>query len=170
MHLVANPGTGDEQRIAFCRVLEIDRDVDGREAMPGLLLVQDPLMSRRHCVLTRSPDGRFYVRDVSLNGTRLSGRRLVPEVETEIRPGEILTAGSHDFILDAAPERGEPTPGAHRSDGLSMRCPADDARLPSAEAGLSRRVGGRPGAANLDMTGVTSLDVYAYEEDAAGDE
>ena len=45
MHLVANPGTGEEQRIAFCRVLEIDRDEDGREAMPGLLLVKDPLVS-----------------------------------------------------------------------------------------------------------------------------
>jgi len=104
-HLVANPGTGEEQRIAFCRVLEIDRDENGREAMPGLLLVKDPLVSRRHCILTRSPDGRCYVRDVSLNGTRLSGRRLMPNVETEIRPGEILTvASSHHFILDAASE------------------------------------------------------------------
>ena len=101
-HLVANPGTSEEQRIAFCRVLEIDRDEDGREAMPGLLLVQDPLVSRHHCVLTRTPEGRFYVRDVSLDGTRLSGRRLVPDVETEIRPGEILVAGSHRFVLDAA--------------------------------------------------------------------
>ena len=106
-YLVANPGTGEEQRIAFCRVLEIDRDEDDREAMPGMLLVQDPVVSRRHCVLTRSPDGCCYVRDVSLNGTRLSGRRLVPNVETEIRPGEILTvAGGHHFMLDATPERG----------------------------------------------------------------
>jgi FHA domain len=107
MHLVANPGTGEEQRIAFCRVLEIDRD-NGREAMPGLLLVQDPLVSRRHCVLTRSPEGRCYVRDVSLNGTHLSGRQLVPNVETEIRPGEVLTiAGGHRFVLDAAPHERE---------------------------------------------------------------
>ena len=108
MHLVANSGRGDEQRIAFCRVLEIDRDEGGREAMPGLLLVKDPLVSRRHCVLTRSPDGRCYVRDVSLNGTHLSGRQLVPNVETEIRPGEVLTiAGGHRFVLDAAPRERE---------------------------------------------------------------
>jgi hypothetical protein len=106
-HLLANPGTGEEQRIAFCRVLEIDRDEPGREAMPGLLLVQDPLVSRRHCVLTRSADGRCYVRALSLNGSRLSGRWLAPNVETEIRPGEILTvAGSHQFMLDATPESG----------------------------------------------------------------
>jgi pSer/pThr/pTyr-binding forkhead associated (FHA) protein len=105
LHLVANPGTDEEQRIAFCRVLEIGRDGDGREAMPGLLLVQDPLVSRRHCLLTRSADGRCYVRDVSLNGTRLSGRPLVPNLETEIGHGEILTvAGRHHFMLDASPE------------------------------------------------------------------
>jgi hypothetical protein len=107
MHIVAYPGTGEEQRIAFCRVLEIDRDAEGCEPMPGLLLVQDPLMSRRHCVITRFPDGRLYVRDLSLNGTRLSGRRLAPDVETEIRPGEILTAGSHHFTLEPAPENGK---------------------------------------------------------------
>jgi hypothetical protein len=106
MHLVANPGTGEEQRIAFCRVLEIDRDEAGREAMPGLLLVQDSLVSRRHCVVTKSPDGRCYVRDVSLNGTHLSGHRLAPNVETEIHPGEILTiARNHHFMLDAAAQR-----------------------------------------------------------------
>lgn len=108
VHLVANPGTDEEQRIAFCRALEIDRDEDGREAMPGLLLVQDPLVSRCHCILTRTPDGRCYVRDVSLTGTSLSGRRLVPSVETEILPGEVLTlAGSHHFMLEAPAGSGQ---------------------------------------------------------------
>lgn len=104
MHLVANPGTGEEQRIAFCRVLEIDRDEDGREVLPGLLLVRDPLVSRRHCVLRRLPDGRCCVRDVSLNGTRLCGRRLAFNVETEIHPGEIITVEGHHFMLDTVPE------------------------------------------------------------------
>jgi hypothetical protein len=107
MHLVANPGTADEQRIAFCRVLEIDRDEDSGEAMPGLLLVRDPLVSRHHCVLTRTSNGDCYVRDTSLNGTRLSGCPLVPYVETEIRPGEILTVGSHHFMLERTPGSAE---------------------------------------------------------------
>ena len=102
LHLVANPGATEEQRIPFCRVLEIGRDEPEREALPGLLLVPDPAVSRRHCILTRSSDGRCFVRDVSRNGTRVTGRRLVPNVETEIRPGETLTvAGGHDFVLDA---------------------------------------------------------------------
>lgn len=102
LHLVANPGATEEQRIAFCRVLEIGRDEPGRDPLPGLLLILDPTVSRRHCILTRSTDGRCFVRDVSRNGTRVAGRRLVPNVETEIRPGETLTiAGGHDFVLDA---------------------------------------------------------------------
>jgi len=102
LHLVANPGATEEQRIPFCRILEIGRDEPGREALPGLLLVPDPTVSRRHCILTCSSDGRCFVRDLSRNGTRVAGRRLVPNVETEIRPGETLTvAGGHDFVLDA---------------------------------------------------------------------
>jgi hypothetical protein len=53
------------------------------------------------------------VRDVSLNGTCLCGRRLVFNVETEIRPGEILTvADSHHFMLDAGPYLGVPSNSA----------------------------------------------------------
>jgi class 3 adenylate cyclase len=123
VHLVSNPGTGAEQRVAFCRVLEIGRDEQGREVMPGLLLVQDSMVSRRHCVVTRSSDGRCYVRDVSLNGTRLSGRRLVPNVETEIRPGETITvAGTHHFVLEAPPTVG---PQCHeRYEGATTEAPA----------------------------------------------
>ena len=107
MHLVASPGTGAEQRIAFCRVLEIDRDEPGREVMPGLLLIQDPLVSRCHCVLTRSTDDRCYIRAVSRNATRLSGHWLEPDVETEIHPGDILTvAENHHFMLDWTTESG----------------------------------------------------------------
>lgn len=104
VHLVANPGTADEQRVPFCDALEIGRDEQREDVHPGLLLVADPMVSRRHCVITRASDGRWYVRDVSRNGTRLAGRRLVPNVETEILPGQMLSIGSHDFLLDARTE------------------------------------------------------------------
>ena len=45
---------------------------------PGLLLVRDPIVSFRHCVVSQTPEGHCFVRDVSRNGTRLDGRRLVP--------------------------------------------------------------------------------------------
>ena len=101
VHLVANAGTADEQRVPFSSRLEIGRDEQGREALPGLLLVSDPWVSYRHCIIERFAAGRWYVRDVSRNGTRVAGRRLVPNVESEIRPGETLSIGSHDFELDA---------------------------------------------------------------------
>ncbi|HEX6031026.1 MAG TPA: adenylate/guanylate cyclase domain-containing protein [Tepidiformaceae bacterium] len=98
--LVANAGTADEQRVPFSGMLEIGRDEEGREPFPGLLLVTDSAVSRRHCLIARSADGRWYVRDVSRNGTRVAGRRLVPNVETEICPGETLTVGSHQFKFE----------------------------------------------------------------------
>jgi class 3 adenylate cyclase len=44
-------------------------------------------------VLSRLADGRCTLRDLSRNGTRVDGRRLVPNVETEIRPGQVIELG-----------------------------------------------------------------------------
>lgn len=87
------PGSVNERRFVFHDGLEIGRHQAGRPLAPGLLLVADPTVSWRHCVLTQSPDGRCYVRDVSRNGTRIDGRRLVPNVEVELDPGQTLSVG-----------------------------------------------------------------------------
>lgn len=98
--LVLNAGSADELRFEFYDRLEIGRDDRQREEAPGLLLVPDPTVSRCHCVLTQAPDGRCFVRDVSRNGTRLDGRRLVPNVENEIRVGQTLALGAQfQFVL-----------------------------------------------------------------------
>jgi hypothetical protein len=88
------------------------------EAGEGLLLVSDPQVSRRHCIIERSSDGRLYVRDVSRNGTRVAGRRIVPNVETEICPGQTLSIGSHSFEFDfrAADSGPVPQAGLRRTD------------------------------------------------------
>lgn len=91
--LIAGKGTADEQRFPFYDEIEVGRD-DGRPGPPGALLVADPTISRRHCVVAHRADGRCYVRDVSRNGTRLEGRRLVPNIEVELRPGQILAVCS----------------------------------------------------------------------------
>lgn len=89
--------------------LEIGRDDERRPDEPGLLLVPDPTVSKLHCVVTQRADGRCFVRDVSRNGTRLDGRRLVPNVETEWTPGQVLAvAGGHAFVLVGARERVQP--------------------------------------------------------------
>jgi adenylate cyclase len=59
----------------------------------GALLVKDATVSSRHCVITQDPDGTCFVRDTSLNGTRIDGRRLSPNSKTELKPGQILSIG-----------------------------------------------------------------------------
>ena len=89
-----------ERRFPFFSHLEIGRYHPSRQHTPGLLLLDDPTVSRRHCFVTRSEDGRCRVRDVSTNGTRLDGRRLVPNLEFEVQPGQTISVGSgHDFVL-----------------------------------------------------------------------
>jgi class 3 adenylate cyclase len=98
--LVAGPGTPDELRLPFYDEIEIGRD-DGRPAGAGLALVADPTISRRHCVVAHRADGRCYVRDISRNGTRLDGRRLVPNIEMELRPGQRLSLSAElDLVLE----------------------------------------------------------------------
>jgi len=90
-------------RCLFFGRLEIGRDEDGRAERPGLLLVADPTVSRAHCVITQGPDGRCFVRDLSRNGTRLGGRRLVPNIETEWQLGQRLEVGSLAVVLGGEP-------------------------------------------------------------------
>lgn len=93
-------GDAEPRRFPFHVRIEIGRDDPGRPLEPGLLLLRDPTVSRHHCIVTQRPDGRCFVRDVSRNGTRLDGRRLVPNVETEWRVGQVLSvASAHAFTL-----------------------------------------------------------------------
>jgi class 3 adenylate cyclase len=102
-------------RYVFYDRLEIGRDDGVRPEEPGLLLVADPTVSRVHCVVTQDRDGRCFVRDVSRNGTRLDGRRLVPNVENPCEIGQVITVGAHAFALlgeGAALRRSSPTTGS----------------------------------------------------------
>jgi len=94
------PAASDAPRFPFWSRLEIGRDDGKRPEEPGLLLVADATVSRVHCVLTRRVDGRCLLRDLSRNGTRLDGRRLLPNVETGVRTGQTITVGeSRSFVL-----------------------------------------------------------------------
>jgi len=89
-YLIVGPGTPEERQFAFHESLEIGRFEAGRPEVPGQLLVEDSTVSFHHCVLTQHPGGRCSLRDLSRNGTRVDGRRLVPNVETEIGPGQVI--------------------------------------------------------------------------------
>lgn len=89
----------DSREFLFHGRLEIGRDDGVRPADPGLLLIADPVVSRQHCVISQHASGRCFVRDVSRNGTRLDGRRLMPNVETPFKPGQVLAVGHCEFVL-----------------------------------------------------------------------
>jgi class 3 adenylate cyclase len=91
-YVIAGPGAA--ARFKFHGHLEIGRDDPQRTPEPGQLLVADPTVSRTHCVVTQRPDGACLLRDVSRNGTRLDGRRLVPNVETRWHVGQTITVGT----------------------------------------------------------------------------
>lgn len=115
-YLVAGRGTAGEQRFAFYADIELGRD-DGRTGAIGVVLVADPTVSRRHCIISRRSDGRCFIRDLSRNGTRLDGRRLVPNIEMEVRPGQVVAlADGLEFVIEGeeAPRAKipEPTGGA----------------------------------------------------------
>jgi len=89
---VADNGLRNGVSFTFFDHIQIGRHKEGRDA-PGFLLVKDPTVSSRHCVITQDPDGRCFVRDTSRNGTRLDGRRLSPNLKTELKIGQTLSIG-----------------------------------------------------------------------------
>ena len=90
--LVADNGLTNGVSFTFYDHIEIGRYKDDSD-VPGSLLVKDPTVSSRHCVITQELDGRCFVRDTSRNGTRLDGRRLSPNLKTELKIGQILSIG-----------------------------------------------------------------------------
>jgi class 3 adenylate cyclase len=103
-HLVVQ-GVGDEgppARFTFYGHLEVGRDDPQRQPEPGQLLIADPTVSRVHCVVTQRADGACLLRDVSRNGTRLDGHRLVPNVETRWRVGQTIGVGRTRLMLMGA--------------------------------------------------------------------
>jgi class 3 adenylate cyclase len=105
-YLIDRVGSPEEQRYGFRDRIEIGRAQPQVSGAAALLLMEDPTVSRRHCVITRGRDGRVYVRDLSRNGTRVDGRRLVPNVEFELKPGQTVSVGrGHSFVFLEEAER-----------------------------------------------------------------
>jgi adenylate cyclase len=90
--LVVDREGSNGESFEFFNHLEIGRYKKNRDA-PGRLLVGDPTVSSLHCIISQDPDGRCFVRDTSRNGTRIDGRRLSPNLKTELRIGQILSVG-----------------------------------------------------------------------------
>ena len=101
--LVAEGAAGPEDVFLFFNRVEIGRYHEKRR-LPGMLLVHDQTVSSRHCVITQESDGRCFIRDTSRNGTRVDGRRLTPNLQTELELGQVLSVGrTLKLRLDGAP-------------------------------------------------------------------
>ncbi len=113
--LVLEGAHGDGECFPFHDRVELGRYKEGRDAS-GVLLIKDPTVSSRHCVITQESDGRCFIRDSSRNGTRVDGRRLSPNLKTELHVGQVVSIGRHlRFRLEG--ER--PECGDIRSDSSS---------------------------------------------------
>jgi adenylate cyclase len=102
--LIYNPESPKREEHPF-----VDQCVVGRRRGPtsdteGSVRISDPAISGRHCVVRQTSDGKFLIRDESRNGTRVDGRRLVPNVEVEIFSGaKIQVAKDHFLVLEVEP-------------------------------------------------------------------
>lgn len=120
--LIANQGTPEQRSLVFYTRVEIGRDPLLPSFPQGKVLVRDQAVSGRHCVVTQKPDGRCFVRDVSRNGTHIDGRRLVPNVESEILPGQVLRVGQEtELVFDDQEDAPPVSPKAAEGGGGTLR-------------------------------------------------
>ena len=120
-YLVADTGTLNEQRFEFYESLEIGRDHPERTMATAQLLVDNGTVSFRHAIVHQLPDGSCTVRDLSRNGTKIDGRRLVPNVETEFLIGQTIEiAGGVSLSLAGDAAQPQLQPGG----GVTVAAPA----------------------------------------------
>lgn len=94
-----------------------DRAMIGRHPECEIILT-DPMASRRHCKVERTPAGTFTVEDnKSANGTLLNGEVLRPGTTMALRHGDTITIGETrlQLMLDA-PGRLQSEPSAVKLD------------------------------------------------------
>ena len=105
--LVGVEGTSPGKVFLFFDRIEIGR-FSPKQLLPGNLLVDDRTISSHHCVITQDSDGRCFIRDRSRNGTRVDGRRLSPNLTTELELGQVVSVGRRLRLrLDGMPPHEE---------------------------------------------------------------
>jgi adenylate cyclase len=119
--LIYNPHSAEKAEYPFLEQCVVGRKRGASTETEGRVRIADPAISGRHCVVRQGSDGKFFIRDESRNGTRVDGRRLVPNVEVEIFAGaKIEVARDHFLVLEveaaaAAQQYDEEDTGATRA-------------------------------------------------------
>ena len=81
------------------------------------LVLNDDTVSRRHCELTRVPDG-VHVRDLgSTNGTKVAGARVT---EAIVPPGSVLKVGEVEVALRTSAQKAEILPSDKKNFGGAL--------------------------------------------------
>lgn len=96
--LIYAPDTSEEESFEFVDRIVVGRR-RGRDANEPRVQLDDKAISGRHCVVTQTSNGVFLVRDVSRNGTKVDGRRLVPNVDMQVESGTVIRVGEHRLML-----------------------------------------------------------------------
>jgi hypothetical protein len=72
----------------------IGRRSETRAIFPEIALDLDAAISHRHGIISQTPEGLLFYRDLgSSNGTRLNGKDIPPLVDTPLQGGDQLTMG-----------------------------------------------------------------------------
>jgi adenylate cyclase len=99
--LVYRRGETGEITVPFHRQIVVGRPTGPNTQSEAHMPIEEPTVSRRHCVVRQSSRGEFFVRDESTNGTRVDGRRLFPKTEVQIDQGTTITvAEGHWAVLE----------------------------------------------------------------------
>ena len=123
--LTVKPGTEQENRYRFYDRIQLARfRTSNGPQPPGVLFIKDRTISSKHCEIGLGPDGSFYIRDVSRNGTRLDDRRLEPNMEQKIETGQKIRVGLqpdfHITLASAQSSETADTSSTQSSQALSM--------------------------------------------------
>src|SRR6056297_2170937 len=84
--------TGAARRVDVHGTLEVGRDCDG-------IVLDDPLVSRRHLVVEPATDGVLMTDVGSANGTTVDGARL--EAPAVVAPGRLVRLGDSELGVHA---------------------------------------------------------------------
>jgi DNA-binding NtrC family response regulator len=111
MHVIVLSGTSKGVQKPLREKLSIGKAPDND------LVLADDTVSRRHCELTRAPDG-VHVKDLgSTNGTRVNGARVQ---EATVQVGMVLKVGEVEIAIRPANHRAEVLPSDKKQFGGAL--------------------------------------------------
>lgn len=155
--------------------IAIDSEITIGRAPGNRIVINDPLISRNHCVITPTLDG-FSVLDLqSANGTFINGERVLDQ--KRMVPGDLLKVGGVEFRLEvAAPSppavggsrpvqtvRQEPSPGMVSTMAEVPRDRAGSPTPPSTMPGPAPSPTHTPGAGGKRFPAFLSWEI-GYQE------